>query len=272
VSTFLDTNRASWDERADIHIEDLTGSYGIERFLAGEDVLFPIEAAEIGDVAGLNVLHLQCHIGLDTLCLARRGANVTGLDFSAAALHHARDLAERANLPARFVLGDVHDAAALCGTDFDLVYTSWGTIYWLPDIRRWGKVVADALKPGGFIYFADEHPSFALFDEANGRPVPTFNWRTPSSLPLEFAPSETYTGDPRPLVNRRNFEWIHPLSDILMALIDHGLSIEHIAEHEALPWPMLSMMQRGPDRLYRLPSGTPRMPLAVSLRARKRSP
>ena len=268
--TFLDTNRASWDERADIHIEDLTGSYGIERFLAGEDVLFPIEAAEIGDVAGLRVLHLQCHIGLDTLCLARRGADVTGLDFSASALRHARDLAEKTGLPARFVLGGVYDAPALCSTDFDLVYTTWGTINWLPDIRGWGKVVATVLKPGGSLYFADDHPSFALMEEADRRPVPTLNWRTPSTLPLESAASETHTGDPRPLVNRRNFEWIHPLSDILMALIDHGLAIERISEHEALPWRMLPVMEKGPDRLYRLPPGLPRMPLAVSIRARKR--
>jgi len=269
VSTFLETNRASWDERADIHVEDLTGSYGIEQFLAGEDVLFPIEAAEIGDVGGLKVLHLQCHIGLDTLCLARRGARVTGLDFSAAALRHARDLAEKAGLMAHFVHGEVYDAPALCGSDFDLVYTSWGTINWLPDIRRWGMVVAAVLKPGGCLYFADQHPSFALLDEVEGRPVPIFNWRTPSSLPLEFAPSQTYTGDPRPLVNARNFEWIHPLSDVLMALIDHGLAIEYIAEHEGLPWAMFPLMQKGPDRLYRLPPGVPRMPLSLSLRARK---
>src|SRR6185295_1350761 len=139
--------------------EDLTGAYGIERFLAGEDVLYPIEAAEIGDVSGLKVLHLQCHIGLDTLCLARRGARVTGLDFSAAALRHARGFANDAGIEARFVHGEVYDAAVLCGTDFDLVYATWGTISWLPDIRRWGAVVAALLKPGGALYFADQHPS-----------------------------------------------------------------------------------------------------------------
>ena len=269
MTTFLDTNRASWDERADIHVEDLTGSYGIERFLAGEDVLYPIEAAEIGDVDGLKTLHLQCHIGLDTLCLARRGARVTGLDFSAAALRHAQELADQSGLEAHFVHGEVYDAPILCGEDFDLVYTTWGTINWLPDIRRWGNVIAAVLKPGGRIYFADGHPAFAILDEVDGRPAPMFNWRTPSTLPLEFAPSQTYTGDPRPLVNTRSFEWIHPLSDILMALIDHGMTIEYIAEHEALPWAMFPLMQKGPDRLYRLPAGIPRMPLAVSLRARK---
>ena len=191
MSTFLDTNRASWDERAEIHVENLTEFYGIERFLAGEDVLSPIEAGEIGDVRGLKVLHLQCHIGLDTLCLARRGADVTGLDFSATALRHAEELAGKAGLAARFVLGEVYDAAALCGTNYDLVYTTWGTISWLPDIQRWGAVIAAALKPGGSLYFVDDHPSAATFEEIDGRLVPTFNWRTPSSMPLEFVANKT---------------------------------------------------------------------------------
>ena len=269
MESFLDVNRANWDERADIHIEDATGGYAIERFLAGEDVLFPIEAAEIGDVTGLETLHLQCHIGIDTLCLARRGARVTGLDFSPNALRHARDLAAKTGLAARFVQGEVYEAPALVGGGFDLVYTTWGTINWLPDIRRWGVVIASVLKPGGRLYFADGHPSLAVLDEVDGRPVPTFNWRTPSSLPLEFKPEQTYSGDPRPLVNARNFEWIHPISDIVMALIDNGLRIERMAEHEALPWAMFSVMKEGTDRLYRLPPGLPRLPLAISLSAIK---
>lgn len=269
MSAFLDANLANWEERAEIHVEDLTGAYGIERFLAGEDVLFPIEAAEIGDVAGLDVLHLQCHIGIDTLCLARRGAHVTGLDFSPNALRHARDLAARAGLEARFIDGDVYAAPALVGGSFDLVYATWGTINWLPDVRRWGAVIGEVLKPGGRLYFADGHPSLAVLDEADGRIVPTFNWRTPSSLPLEFTPTQTYTGDPRRLVNARNFEWIHPISDVVMALVDNGLVIERIAEHEALPWAMFPLMEKGADRLYRLPAGMPRLPLSVSISAVK---
>ena len=268
--SFLEANRATWNERADIHAEDTTGMYAIERFLAGEDVLYPVEASEIGDIAGLKTLHLQCHIGVESLCLARRGAIVTGLDFSEHALRHARELSERSGVPARFVEGEVYDAPALLGDGFDLVYTTWGTVTWLPDIRRWGAVVAKLLKPGGRFYFADGHPSLATLDEVHGRPVPTFNWRTPHSVPLEFTDSKTYTGDPRPLTNVRNFEWIHPISDILMALIDNGLAIEHIAEHEVLPWAMFPMMVQGPDRLFRLPPGVPRLPLSLSIRAAKR--
>ncbi len=268
-SAHAETNRANWDERADIHIEDTTGTYGLERFLAGDDVLYPIEAAEIGDVTGLRVLHLQCHIGIDTLCLARRGAVVTGLDFSPVAIGHARELAARADLEADFVQGEVYDAPKLVGTDFDLAYATWGTITWLPDVFRWGAIVARVLKPGGRLYFADCHPGLAVLEEVSGRLEPTFGFRTHSSIPLEFSEQQTYTGDPRTLANAESFEWIHPISDILMALIDSGMSIRRIAEHEELPWRMFPMMVEGADRLWRLPKGMPALPLSLSLEAQK---
>ncbi len=268
-AAYLDANRANWDERADLHIGDDTGTYGIGPFLAGEDILCPIEAAEIGDVSGLDVLHLQCHIGLDTLCLARRGARVTGLDFSRNALRHAGELAARSGLEARFVLGDVYDAPERVGGNFDLVYTTWGTICWLPDIRRWGETVATMLKPGGRLYFADTHPMIQPLEEIGGQLVPTFAYRTPTTLPLSFAASQTYTGDPRQLLNAENFEWIHPLSDIVMALVDNRLGIARMAEHEALPWQMFPMMVRGADRMWRLPAGHPHIPLSISIDAVK---
>lgn len=268
MSTYLDANLANWDERADIHIGDQTGTYDIPRFLAGEDVLFPVEAREIGEVSGLDVLHLQCHIGLDTLCLARRGARVTGLDFSRNALGHAASLAAQAGLEARFVLGDVYEAPDKVGGRFDLVYTTWGTICWLPDIRRWGATVAAMLRPGGRLYFADAHPMIQPLEEVGGQLVPTFGYRTPTGAPLAFAANQTYTGDTRQFLNTENFEWIHPVSAILMALIDNGLAIERVAEHEALPWQMFPMMVKGEDRMWRLPPGHPRLPLSLSLQAR----
>ena len=270
MPTYIEANRANWDERADVHIEDTTGAYSIAPFLAGEDVLSPIEAEEIGNVAGLDVLHLQCHIGLDTLCLARRGARVTGLDFSENALRHAAALAVRTGLEeARFILGDVYQARERVGGTFDLVYTTWGTICWLPDIRLWGATVAALLRPGGRLYFADTHPMIQPLEEVNDQLVPTFGYRTPTGLPLVFDANQTYTGDARQFLNTDNFEWIHPLSDILMALIDAGLAIERFAEHEALPWQMFPMMTRGKDRMWRLPVGHPRLPLSVSIAARK---
>jgi len=132
-------NRASWDERAVIHHRDTTGFYAVERFIAGEDILLPIESREIGDVSGMHLLHLQCHIGLDTLCLARRGAIVTGLDFSGVAIAAARDIAERAKLPAYFVEADVYQAPQKLLGAFDGVYVSWGSLNWLPDLDRWAQ-------------------------------------------------------------------------------------------------------------------------------------
>jgi 2-polyprenyl-3-methyl-5-hydroxy-6-metoxy-1,4-benzoquinol methylase len=132
MTDYVEINRRNWDERAAIHAHDTTGNYRIDRFRAGEDVLHAIEAAELGDIFGKRVLHLQCHIGLDTLCLVRRGAIVTGLDFSSAALTIARRLSGETGLKADFVEGTVDQAPELTPGPFDLVYTTWGTICWLP--------------------------------------------------------------------------------------------------------------------------------------------
>jgi SAM-dependent methyltransferase len=271
VADYLDVNRAQWDERADIHATDATGFYAIDRFMAGEDILTPIDAGEIVDIAGLRVLHLQCHFGLDTLCLVRRGAIATGIDFSPRAIRHARNLAARSGVGATFVEGNVYDAAALAGGNFDLVYTTWGTICWLPDIARWGAVVASLLKPGGRLYLVDGHPGAAILEEVDGRLVPTYGWRTPPSAPLMFEASQTYTGDERQLANTKSHEWIHPVGDIVSALLDNGMILERLTEHEVLPWRMFGSMEPAGDRLFRLPANWPRLPLALSLSAVKRA-
>src|SRR6185295_3519013 len=161
MTDYLDINRRNWDERAAIHARDATGDYMLDRFRAGEDALHAIEAAELGDISGKRVLHLQCHIGRDTLCLVRRGAIVTGLDFSGAALNVARRLSAETGLKADFVEGTVDQAPHLAPGPFDLVFTTWGTICWLPDVSKWAKVIASVLRPGGELYFADAHPGFS---------------------------------------------------------------------------------------------------------------
>ena len=148
MTEHIDINHQNWDERAVIHARDVTGGYMLDRFRAGEDSLHAIESAELGDISGKRVLHLQCHIGRDTLCLARRGAAVTGLDFSGAALGIARRLSEETGIPADFVQGTVEQAADLTPGPFDLVFTTWGTICWLPDMAIWAKVITAVLVPG----------------------------------------------------------------------------------------------------------------------------
>ena len=150
--TLMMPNRSAWDERAVIHMHDTAGFYAIGRFCAGEDILLDIVANEIGDVGNKRIAHLQCHIGFEALCLARRGAIVSGLDFSPQSIAAAKTLAAKSNLTATFICGDVYDAPRLFDDTFDVVFVSWGSLNWLPEIAQWGEVVGALLRPGGYLY------------------------------------------------------------------------------------------------------------------------
>ena len=271
MKDYLTVNRLNWDERAAIHFRDEAGGYRVKEFLGGADNLHDIEHAEIGDVAGLRIAHLQCHFGIDTLCLARRGASCVGLDFSPVALKAARDLQQRTGLDAVFVEGNVYDARALIDGDFDMVYVTWGAICWLPDLDAWAKVVASLLKPGGRLYLLEGHPSLMVLDEASPELRPGFDWRTPPEAPLVMMEETTYTGDTAKIANAATHEWIHPLSDIVNAVIGAGLRIDALNEHEKLAWQFSPIMVpvEGRRRMWVLPEGFPRLPLAFSLFATK---
>jgi SAM-dependent methyltransferase len=271
MTDYIEINRRNWNERAAIHARDITGDYMLDRFRAGEDALHEIEAAELGNIAGKRVLHLQCHIGRDTLCLVRRGAIVTGLDFSSAALKVARRLSDETGLKADFVEGTIDQAPALTPGPFDLVFTTWGTICWLPDVRKWAEVIASVLAPGGELYFADAHPAFNVLEERAGRLLPSFDFQTPADRPLQFVNETTYTGDPTIMTHQSTQEWIHSLSAVLGGLIDAGLAITMFHEHEILPWRGLASLVPASERTWRLPDGVPRIPLSYSVRAKKKS-
>lgn len=264
----FEINRLNWSDRAALHRADTTGMYGIDDFRNGVDVLSAIDGEEIGDVSGLSILHLQCHFGLDTLALARRGANVTGIDFSPVAIEEARRLSEETGVAAEFIEANVYDAPDRIGAPVDLVYVTWGTICWLPDIVGWADVVARCLKPGGHLYFADCHPVAACFEEIDGIIRPTYAWRTPVDDPLSFEEDTSYAGTGT-LTHKRSVEWIHPLSDLVNALMRAGLSLTMLREHDYLPWPLFACMERAPGRLFRLPDTVPPFPLSVSLKAAK---
>ncbi|SHF52367.1 Methyltransferase domain-containing protein [Kaistia soli DSM 19436] len=267
MDPFKLSNRQNWDQRADIHALDRTGFYAIDAFLAGEDTLYPIEKAEIGDVTGLKLAHFQCHIGVDTLCLARRGAAVTGIDFSPRAIAQAQALAGRADLAAKFVEGEVYDAPALIGNDFDVVFTSWGTICWLDDINAWAAAVAGVLKPGGRLYFADTHPAIEQHEQIEGSIRLHYDWRSAKERPERFDSATTYTGDETPLAVAYAFEWMRGVSDVIGALLKAGMRLDFLHEHELLPFKLFPMMVPAGDRLFKLPPGVPRAPLALSLQA-----
>lgn len=262
-------NRASWDERVGLHLD--AAPYDLGPLRAGRGTLHPIEEAELGPVDGLRVLHLQCHFGRDSLTLAQRGAEVVGVDFSAPAIEAAQALAEELGLAdrARFVLSDVYDAPEAVGegAGFDRVFTTWGTIGWLPDIRGWARIVAGFLRPGGRLYFADGHPAALVFDDAAagadgfpGRLVPYFERE-----PVILDDSEDYASDV-PLQNTRTVEWMHPLGETVTALIEAGMRLDWLHEHDGLPWRLFSCLEPAEGGMYRWP-GRAWLPLAVSLSA-----
>lgn len=263
-------NRANWDERVGIHLRDTTGIYDFAAIRAGGEILGPIEAAEIGDVAGRRVLHLQCHFGLDTVSLARRGARATGLDFSHEAIVAARRLADELGVAVDYVEGDVYDAPALAGAGYDMVYTSWGTIGWLPDLERWAAAIAGCLATGGVFYMADGHPTLHMIEERDGRLEIAYDWRTPPGDPIVTEATGTYAGDGTAVRNSRLMEWNHPLSDILGALAGAGLALDFLHEHDRIPWRAFPSMVPTDDRMFVQGEGQKRIPLAFSLRAVKR--
>ncbi|MBX3583939.1 MAG: class I SAM-dependent methyltransferase [Rhizobiaceae bacterium] len=268
METYYSANLANWNERATLHATDTTGSYRIAAVLSGGSSLHALETSEVGDISGKDVVHLQCHIGLDTLSLKHLGAaSVTGLDFSHEAISAARDFAGRAGTEARFVQASLYDAPAALGQAYDLVFVTWGALNWLPDIRAWAKVVAAVLRPGGRLYLLEGHPQMNQYEMRDGRLELAYDWRTPEADPLVFDETQTYTGDERPLVNTRNYEWIHPVSDVVGGLIGAGMRIDFLREHEIVVWHAFpGMVEVGEDQ-FALPEGSPRIPLSYSIGA-----
>jgi 2-polyprenyl-3-methyl-5-hydroxy-6-metoxy-1,4-benzoquinol methylase len=256
----LEVNRAMWDARVPVHVA--SAFYNVEGFRSGHLSIAPFELSEVGDVTGRRLAHLQCHFGLDTLSWARLGADVTGLDFSPSALHEARRLAAETGTAARFVEASVDGARVALGGEFDIVYTSWGVLVWVPDLTAWADNVAGLLRPGGFVYLADEHPFAAALKADGGSFVEA--WHYGGAAEVELVRHGTYADEEAPL-HTRQFEWSHGLGEIVTALADVGLRLDFLHERPVARWPMLSTLEKGDDGLWRLPGST--LPLSFSLRA-----
>ena len=257
-------NRANWDERVATHVG--SAFYDIERWLRERRGPRPREIEALGDVAGLDLVHLQCHFGLDTLAWARAGARVTGLDFSSNAIAAARALAARAELEATFVEGDVLEAAAVLNRTYDIVYVSLGALCWLPSVGQWASQVAALLKPGGRLYLHDTHPlSWAFADDGESIAWTYFEQLDPY---VEDRPG-TYTDGAGPTVHTRHYQWNHSVGEIVTALVDHGLHIERVEEHPWTVFPAFPYLVPGElDRWEFPPDRTP-FPLTVTVIARR---
>ena len=251
VDEYMKANRANWDQRAPAHA--MSPGYNVQRFIddpafIGEVVRF--DRPLLGDLSGLKGVHLQCHIGTDTIGLSRLGARMTGLDFSPAAIEQARTLVAKSGDDVTFVEADVYDAAsALSGEQFDLVFTGIGALCWLPSISRWAATVAALLKPGGRLFIREGHPM--LWSLTDARPdgllvvdYPYFERDEPSV----WEDGGTYVETDVVFTANTTHEWNHGLGEIVTALIEQGLQITGLVEHDSVPWEALLGQMTNDDR------------------------
>jgi SAM-dependent methyltransferase len=268
MSEFEQADQSRWNQLAPIHAR--SAFYDVAGFKAGRSSLQSIEREELGEVAGKSLLHLQCHFGMDTLSWARLGARVTGVDYAENAIELARELSRETGLAAEFVCASIYDLPERLSGTFDIVFTSYGVLCWLPDLTAWGQVIAHFLKPGGVFYIVDGHPFANIFyneKDATGLQVayPYFHRDTPEA----YACDGSYATDPDVELHYTDYEWSHSLSDILNALLEAGLRIEFVHEFPYCFYQSHPFMVQGADGWWRLPEHQESVPLVFSLKATK---
>jgi SAM-dependent methyltransferase len=272
VTDYREVNRANWDDRVPAHVESV--DYGVPRFRAEPDYLSGVVRFDLpllGDVAGLRGVHLQCHIGTDTVSLARLGASMTGLDFSGPAVEAAMRLAAATGADATFVQSDVYAAADVLGAgSFDLVYTGIGALCWLPDIRRWAGVVAALLRPGGRLFIREGHPMLWTIEERDDDLLVVKYPYFEQPEPLTWTEGGTYVETDAVFEHNTSHEWNHGLGEIVTALFDAGLALTGLVEHDSAPWnPLPGKTEQIAGGEWRLADNPARLPFTYTLQAVK---
>jgi len=274
VEDYAEINRANWDERAPAHAA--SPDYAVDRFASDPAHLSEVVRFDLpllGDVGGLRGVHLQCHIGTDTISLARLGASMTGLDFSNASLTQARRIAGLAGADVRFVQAEVYDAlTVLEPASFDLVYTGIGALGWLPDIARWAAVVAGLLRPGGRLFIREGHPMLWALEDSrpDGLLVVEYPYFEREE-PMVFDEGGTYVETDAVFTHNRTHEWNHGLGEIMTALMTAGVDLTGFAEHDSVPWEALpGQMERIGGGEWRLADRPWRLPHTYTLQAVRR--
>ena len=266
----ITTNLKHWESRVAHHASST--EYGLEHFRSDPRHISDVvrfDLPRLGDITGLAVVHLQCHIGTDTLSLARLGANVTGLDFSPSAIDVARQLSSGAGPSVHYVVSNVYDAVTALGPSrFDLVYTGIGALCWLPDIRRWAEVVAALLKPGGELFMREGHPVIWSIDDPRDDGVIAIEYPYFETAGVVTANEFTYVDHTEPLTSPTLVHFNHGLAEIFNALWDAGFTITLFDEHDSIPWTALgdAMVNIGGGE-YRLVDRPERVPMSYTLRA-----
>lgn len=267
MAQFYNENKKAWDEFARIHFQ--SDHYRVKEFLKGESSLKTIELEELTDVKGKTLIHLQCHFGLDTLSWAREGAIVTGVDFSKEAIELAKTLAQKASINAKFIESNIYDIPEKINEKFDVVYTSFGVICWLHDIKKWAEIIASLLKPGGTFYFAEFHPFAMVFDDEHKKELTLRYNYFHNPEPMKFEIEGTYADKNAKIDQKTEYEWAHSMSDIINAIINAGLKIDFVNEYPFTCYEAFPFTEKDSDGYWRLKNQKAEIPLIFTLKARK---
>jgi SAM-dependent methyltransferase len=257
-------NRNGWNLRTPHHVK--SDFYDVKHFIAGATSLRSIEIEELGDIAGKSLLHLMCHFGQDTLSLARMGAKATGIDFSDQAIESARSLARKIGSNTEFHCGNVYDTRKHVKGRFDIVYTSYGVVGWLPDIKEWARIIAESLQPGGLFYMVEFHPFIWMMDEKHEKFAYSYFY---SEEPLAFDQKGTYT-DRTADIRYKDFNWIHTLGDIVNSLIANGLEIEFLHEFPFTVYDCFADLEKIGEHRWIFKNLRDTIPYLFSIKARKK--
>ncbi len=259
---YLELNRESWNQRTEVHVE--SEFYDNESFIQGRSSLQTIELDLLGDIQGQKALHLQCHFGQDTISLARLGATATGMDLSDKAIAQARSLATKTQTPVRFIQSDLYSLPEHLDETFDLVFTTYGVIGWLPDINRWAEVIARYLKPGGRLVFVEFHPVVWMFDDDFQK----IAYRYFQSEPIVEQAEGTYT-DRDAEISGTSVSWNHGMAEVITSLLKAGLQIEGLQEYDYSPYDCFAHTNEFAPGKFRIAHLEDKIPMVYSVVATK---
>jgi SAM-dependent methyltransferase len=264
---FFKTNLKRWNELVEINAKSRW--YDLDGFKSGKSSLLSIESEELGNVTGKSLLHLQCHFGMDTLSWARLGANVTGIDFSDKAITLARDLSKELNIPARFLNANIYDIPDILKEKFDIIFTSYGVLCWLPDLITWGQIISDYLKPGGVFYIIENHPFALIIDEKQDAFKVGWSYFNEGKA-IFWDEGGSYADPTAELKNQASYEWIHTLSEIINALLNAGLELEFLHEFPFTFHNIHPDMRRREDGYWEFKNLEFSVPMMFSIKAHKK--
>ncbi len=260
----FETNRKTWNTKVAIHAE--SEFYEMQNFKKGKTSLKKYEIEALGDISDKKLLHLQCHFGQDTLSLARMGAKCTGVDISDEGIKLAKQLNSELKLDASFVCCNVLDTSKYVSEKFDIVFSSYGTIGWLPDLILWAKMISERLKPGGFFYIVEFHPIAWMFDYTVSPPVMKYGYQQKEAIYEEY--EGTYADKNSKMVSRE-YGWNHSLGEVITVLSEAGLHIEFLKEHDASPYDIFPGLIKNDEEMFELPNKM--YPLIFELKAIKKT-